>query len=63
MGFEPIHAEHNGLAVHHLNHSATSSKHTKVSVTWLGQSFEAPGHNVALTGGSVDIWLVCRGMT
>ncbi len=25
MGFEPTRAEHNGLAVHHLNHSATSS--------------------------------------
>ncbi len=22
MGFEPTRAEHNGLAVHHLNHSA-----------------------------------------
>ena len=25
MGFEPTRAEHNGLAVHRLNHSATSS--------------------------------------
>src|SRR4029434_4967101 len=25
MGFEPRRAEHNGLAVHRLNHSATSS--------------------------------------
>ena len=25
MGFEPMRAEHNGLAVHHLNHSATLS--------------------------------------
>ena len=25
MGFEPTRAEHNGLAVHHLNHSVTSS--------------------------------------
>ena len=25
MGFEPTRAEHNGLAVHHLNHSATLS--------------------------------------
>ncbi len=25
MGFEPMRAEHNGLAVHHLNHLATSS--------------------------------------
>ena len=26
MGFEPTRAEHNGLAVHRLNHSATSSR-------------------------------------
>lgn len=25
MGFEPTRAEHNGLAVHRLDHSATSS--------------------------------------
>lgn len=30
MGFEPTRAEHNGLAVHRLNHSATSS-----CVDWL----------------------------
>ena len=28
MGFEPTRAEHNGLAVHRLNHSATSSVET-----------------------------------
>ena len=28
MGFEPTRAEHNGLAVHHLNHSVTSSEGT-----------------------------------
>ena len=28
MGFEPTRAEHNGLAVHRLNHSATSSSLT-----------------------------------
>lgn len=28
MGFEPTRAEHNGLAVHRLNHSATSSSAT-----------------------------------
>ena len=27
MGFEPTRAEHNGLAVHRLNHSATLSLH------------------------------------
>ncbi|CAI9154812.1 unnamed protein product [Rangifer tarandus platyrhynchus] len=30
MGFEPTRAEHNGLAVHRLNHSATSSWHYEV---------------------------------
>ena len=29
MGFEPTRAEHNGLAVHRLNHSATSSLDTE----------------------------------
>ena len=29
MGFEPTRAEHNGLAVHRLNHSATSSLESK----------------------------------
>ncbi len=29
MGFEPTRAEHNGLAVHRLNHSATSSAHNR----------------------------------
>ena len=32
MGFEPTRAEPNGLAVHRLNHSATSSIHSSVSV-------------------------------
>ena len=31
MGFEPTRAEHNGLAVHRLNHSATSSTMTNKS--------------------------------
>ena len=31
MGFEPTRAEPNGLAVHRLNHSATSSWATSVS--------------------------------
>ena len=30
MGFEPTRAEHNGLAVHRLNHSATSSNYTSL---------------------------------
>ena len=30
VGFEPTRAEHNGLAVHHLNHSATSSIDNRV---------------------------------
>ena len=32
MGFEPTRAEHNGLAVHRLNHSATSSDLTGLFV-------------------------------
>ena len=32
MGFEPMGAEHNGLAVHRLNHSATSSCSVLVNV-------------------------------
>ena len=32
MGFEPTRAEHNGLAVHRLNHSATSSEYTNINV-------------------------------
>ena len=31
MGFEPTRAEHNGLAVHRLNHSATSSAETQAN--------------------------------
>ena len=31
MGFEPTRAEPNGLAVHRLNHSATSSASLKVA--------------------------------
>ena len=34
MGFEPTRAEHNGLAVHRLNHSATSSSHCKKIPYW-----------------------------
>ena len=33
MGFEPTRAEHNGLAVHRLNHSATSSLHGQFPMT------------------------------
>ena len=32
MGFEPTRAEPNGLAVHRLNHSATSSIYQEVSM-------------------------------
>ena len=37
MGFEPTRAEHNGLAVHRLNHSATLSlyTHCRVSVRMM----------------------------
>ena len=33
MGFEPTRAEHNGLAVHRLNHSATSSSEYRLTFT------------------------------
>ena len=32
MGLEPTRAEHNGLAVHRLNHSATSSRYNEENV-------------------------------
>ena len=35
MGFEPTRAEHNGLAVHRLNHSATPSDNEFVIVKYL----------------------------
>ena len=34
MGFEPMRAEHNGLAVHRLNHSATLS-HMQIICVYL----------------------------
>ena len=34
MGFEPTRAEPNGLAVHRLNHSATSSAQTRPASVW-----------------------------
>lgn len=36
MGFEPMRAEHNGLAVHRLNHSATSSSLSQ-DLLWFGE--------------------------
>ena len=39
MGFEPTRAEHNGLAVHRLNHSATSSEFTLIELPLILQSF------------------------
>ena len=35
MGFEPTRAEHNGLAVHRLNHSATPSYDNKGNYAYL----------------------------
>ena len=32
VGFEPTRAEHNGLAVHRLNHSATSSADSQIDI-------------------------------
>ena len=39
VGFEPTRAEHNGLAVHRLNHSATSSHVNFISSTPFGRRF------------------------
>ena len=40
VGFEPTRAEHNGLAIHRLNHSATSSHNEKVLLnTFLKSCF------------------------
>lgn len=35
MGFEPTRAEHIGLAVQRLNHSATSSHSDKKALLWV----------------------------
>ncbi len=36
MGFEPTRAEHNGLAIHRLNHSATSSHINHITIDHSG---------------------------
>ena len=38
MGFEPTRAEHNGLAVHRLNHSATPSDDSNVARQYISSS-------------------------
>lgn len=49
VGFEPTCAEHNGLAVHHLHHSATSSP----VLGWFGGFFsflvKLPAHHLFLS--------------
>ena len=45
MGFEPTRAEHNGLAVHRLNHSATSSSYTSVQHSLSRNLNEVAGNN------------------
>ena len=37
MGFEPTRAEHNGLAVHRLNHSATSSSYFRYLARFISK--------------------------
>ena len=58
MGFEPTRAEHNGLAVHRLNHSATSSDEG------AGASIQSwrPMYNLpnALTSGKPAVVRVVR---
>ncbi|VEL19483.1 unnamed protein product [Protopolystoma xenopodis] len=44
MGFEPTRAEHNGLAVHRLNHSATSSL---VGLGYRSQTQRTSHHSAA----------------
>ncbi len=53
MGFEPTRAEHNGLAVHRLNHSATSSIHT-CACTWSLWISICLGYNI-----SIFLCLIC----
>ena len=43
MGLEPTRAEHNGLAVHRLNHSATSSRLNE-KITKKKKIKEIPNH-------------------
>ena len=43
MGFEPTRAEHNGLAVHRLNHSATSSLPNSRFGIWV-EALEISGY-------------------
>ena len=45
MGFEPTRAEHNGLAVHRLNHSATSSSYIYIEPSLLRNLNEVAGNN------------------
>ncbi|KAK0153565.1 Dipeptidyl peptidase 3 [Merluccius polli] len=46
MGFEPTRAEHNGLAVHRLNHSATSSSGTIFLRSWSSSPVLKSGLNM-----------------
>lgn len=53
MGFEPTRAKHNGLAVHRLNHSATSSTGARLSIFSLGSELlllSGPTHVVRECG-------------
>ena len=54
MGFEPTRAEHNGLAVHRLNHSATSSTGRQLRISSLGSGFFLLGESVNLTTSRRD---------
>ena len=46
MGFEPTRAEHNGLAVHRLNHSATSSHISHSNIDHSGSNNYNYTHNI-----------------
>ena len=57
MGFEPTRAEHNGLAVHRLNHSATLSDCFGYGQKWLLNYWWYYRMNF-LAGLSVHIYLL-----
>ena len=47
MGFEPTRAEHNGLAVHRLNHSAIKLQATKLALRTLNTSYTSVQHSLS----------------
>ena len=58
MGFEPTHVERNGLAVHRLNHSATSSQYSPVAnnnyICLIFLLFDTILLHYSVRGGNLD---------